>query len=293
MTDASLKVAVLGLGIMGAGMAARLLARGHQVAVWNRSPAKSEGLGAAGARVAVSPADAAAGADFVLAMLADDTASRDVWLGEQGALAAMASGAVAIECSTLTVDWVRALAAHAAERGLAFIDAPVTGTKPHAAAGTLRFLAGGDAGDLAKAEPLLMSMGTEVVRLGPTGSGALFKLVNNFMCGVQVASLAESLVMLERSGMDLKRTADVLVAGAPGSPLVKMLAERMLSGDYAANFLPGLMAKDLTYAIQAFADQGVDLASAAAAKARFDAAAGLHPDSDMATVIEPIRSRCR
>ncbi len=285
----SMKVAVLGLGVMGGGMAANLLSKGFTVSVWNRSPGKAETLRAAGAQVSATPAEAVAGADLALAMLADDEASRSVWLGPHGALGALARGAIVVECGTLTPGWVGELAAAAAKRGLGFIDAPVSGTKPNAAAGTLRFLAGGDEAILARAEPVLLSMGSQVVRLGPVGSGATFKLINNFLCGVQVASLAEALVMVERSGLEVASAAQALVAGAPGSPLVKMLAERMLGGDYSLNFAPGLMAKDLGYAIEAFAGRGVPLASAEAARSRFLRTARRYPEADMASVIETVR----
>ena len=289
MNDTRIKVAVLGLGIMGRGMAGQLNAKGFDVTVWNRDPAKARALGDAGATVAASPAEAVRGAAFVIAMLAHDDASRAVWLGDDGALAAMDAGAVAIECSTLSVDWAKTLANATAERAIGFIDAPVTGTKPQAAGGTLRFFTGGDEATVAKAEPVLLAMGTEVIRLGPVGSGALLKLINNFLCGVQVASLAEAITMVERSGLDVTQSMAVLTAGAPGSPLVKMLAARMIERDYEPNFLPSLMAKDLRYAASTFAGQGIELASAEAARARFEAAAAQFGGKDMAVVAEVIR----
>jgi 3-hydroxyisobutyrate dehydrogenase len=293
MNDKRIKVAVLGLGIMGSGMAGQLIAKGFDVTVWNRDRTKAQPLGKAGASIAAAPEEAAEGADFVVAMLAHDDASKMVWLGDEGALPGMRPGAIAIDCSTLSVGWVRILSAAAAERGVDFIDAPVTGTKPQAASGTLRFFAGGDPAVLAKAEGLFLAMGTELIRLGPVGTGAMLKLINNFLCGVQVASLAEAMVMTERSGLDVEQAIGALTAGAPGSPLVKMLAARMLARDYQPNFLPALMAKDLRYAASAFAEEGIALASADSARARFEAAAAQFPEADMATVIEPIRETRR
>jgi 3-hydroxyisobutyrate dehydrogenase len=283
-------VAVLGLGIMGAGMARRLLDAGYDVTVWNRSPAKAEPLVAAGATAASTPAEAAAGADLVVAMLADDAASRAAWLGESGALGAMAEGAIAIESSTLSAGWVRELAAEAAERGVGVLDAPVTGSKVQANEGTLKFLVGGEEGVLARAKPVLAAMGSEAIHLGPTGAGATYKLVNNFLCGVQVASLAEAFAMLERSGLDVPRAIEMLGAGAPGSPILKMVAQRMVDEAYAPNFLVPLMAKDLAYAIATFAEADIALPSAEAAKARFDAAAAAgFAESDIAAVVAPLR----
>lgn len=287
----TMKVAVLGLGIMGSGMAQQLVERGFDVTVWNRDARKAQALATAGAQVAVSPALAAQGAEVVVAMLANDEASRTVWLGEEGALAAMSPTSVAIEASTLTVGWVRALAAEATVRGVAFLDAPVTGSKNNAANGSLTFLAGGDAHALQVARPVLEAMSSGIVHLGSTGSGALLKLINNFLCGVQVASLAEAVAMVEASGLDVARSVGVLGAGAPGSPLVRAVSERMLGRAYEPNFLVPLMAKDLQYALDAFAAQGIGLATAAAARARFvEADEAGFADKDIAAVIEPLRA---
>lgn len=284
------RITFLGLGIMGAAMARRLLDQGFELTVWNRNPRRADALVKAGARLAATPADGAGGADAVIAMLADDDASRSVWLGESGALPAMERGALAIDSSTLTVGWMRELGAQAAARAVSFLDAPVTGSKPQAEQGTLNFLVGGEAAAAARAATLFAAMGRGHVHVGPAGSGALLKLINNFLCGVQLASLGEAIAMAERSGLDVRRTADVLAAGSPGSPIVKMVVERMVTRDYTPNFLVPLMVKDLTYAIDTFAAQGIDLADARAARERFNAAAAAgFGDRDIAAVVEPLR----
>jgi 3-hydroxyisobutyrate dehydrogenase len=284
------RITFLGLGIMGAAMARRLLDRGYDLTVWNRNAARADALVQAGAKIASTPADAAKNAEAVIAMLADDGASRDVWSGSSGALAAMDPGALALDSSTLTVGWMRELAARATDRGVSFIDAPVTGSKPQAEQGTLNFLVGGDAAAVERAAPLFAAMGRGHVHVGPAGSGALLKLINNFMCGVQLASLGEAIAMAQRSGLDVRRTADVLAAGSPGSPIVRMVVERMVSRDYAPNFLVPLMVKDLTYAIETFAARGIDLADARAARERFIAASEAgYERSDIAAVVEPLR----
>lgn len=284
-----MKIGFLGLGLMGAGMAGQLLAKGYDLAVWNRNPARLAPFGTGMARIAESPADAARGADIVFAMLADDAASRAVWLGSDGALAAMARGAVAVECSTLTVDWVRELAEAAAGRGLGFADAPVTGSRAQAEAGQLRFLAGGGAGTIDRVRPALLAMGSDVVDMGPTGSGALVKLINNFLCGVQGAALAEALVMAERGGLDIGQAVAVLNGGAPGSPFQIMLSQRMLARDYRPNFTARMMAKDLGYAVAQFIAKGIDPTTGVTARARFLAAVEADPDGDIALVVEPVR----
>src|SRR5690606_6129729 len=199
----------------GVGRARQLLAHVLPVRVWNRSTERARAPGIEVARVAVSPADAVLGDAVVIAMLATDDASRSVWLGPDGALEGMEPGAVAIESSTLTVDWVHALAAEMAERGIDFLDAPVTGSRDQASSGALKFLVGGDAEALAPARPVLEALGTDVEHLGPVGSGATLKLINNFLCGVQVASLAEAVAMIEKSGLDAARSMALLGAGAP------------------------------------------------------------------------------
>jgi len=285
-----MKVSVLGLGIMGAGMAGQLVAKGFEVTGWNRNPAKGASLARMGARIATTPAEAAGGADLVIAMLADDDASRSVWLGEGGALGAMRRDAIAVESSTLTIDWVRELAAAAQSRGVGFLDAPVTGSKAQAESGMLSFLVGGPVDLFERAKPALTAMSGSIAHLGPTGSGATMKLINNFLCGVQVASLAEALAMAERSGLDARQAAAVLGAGSPGSPLVKIVAQRMLDRAYEPNFFVPLMAKDLAYARQAFARAGIDLRSADIAREAFLAAerAGFG-EQDIASIVELLR----
>lgn len=284
-----MKVAVLGLGIMGAGMARQLAARGFDLTVWNRDGAKAASF-AGKARIAATPADAARGVDLVHAMLADDDASRSVWLGENGALAAMRPGTIAIESGTLTVDWMRELAVAANARGVGFLDAPVTGSKAQAETGALSFLVGGPAELLERVRPVLGAMGTNVVHLGPQGSGSMMKLINNFLCGVQVASLAEALGMAARSGLDVPQAAGVLAAGSPGSPLVKAIGKRMTERDFEPNFFVRLMAKDLAYARAAFALQGIELRSADAARERFlEGMSAGFGDRDIASIVELLR----
>ena len=283
-------VAILGLGTMGAGMAKNLLAAGFPATVYNRTRAKAEPLAAAGARIAESPADAAHEADVIITMLSDETASRAAWAGEQGALAGARAGAVLIESSTVTPKWIAELAGMADARGLVLLDAPVTGSRVQADTGQLTFLVGGDAAALESVRPALAAMSKEIVHLGPSGSGARMKLINNFLAGVQVASLAEALAWIERGGLDRDLALKVLKNGAPGSPLLAAISARMVEAKYDVNFLLSLMDKDLRYAAIDAATAGLDLRTAASAEARFSEAisAGL-AEKDMSAVIEPLR----
>jgi 3-hydroxyisobutyrate dehydrogenase len=278
-------VAILGLGIMGSGMANRLLSANFPLAVYNRSREKCVPFANAGAFIADSPREAASRSRITLSMVADDAASRDVWLGEEGALNGAPSGSVLIESSTLSGDWVQELAAKALERGCQFMDAPVTGTKPHAASGELVFLVGGSAETLDAARPVLSVLGRDVVHLGPIGSGALMKLVNNFVCGVQAASFAEAVSLVDAGGLDRAKAMSILTGGAPGSGIVKRVAERISANDFTPNFALRWMAKDLAYALRDASTKGISLQTAAAALTVFQRAiAEGHGDEDFSAV---------
>ena len=254
-------IAFLGLGTMGSGMACRLRSAGFPLTVYNRNPARSKGFEG----VASSPREAASRADVVISMVADDAASKAMWLGENGALAGAAQGSLLIESGTLTVSWIKQLAVAAQAKKCDFLDAPVTGTKPHAAAGELIFLVGGAETALEKARPAFAAMGKDVIHLGPNGSGALMKLVNNFMAGVQAASFAEALALADAAGLDHAKALSILSNGAPGSPLVKRVAAIAASGDFTPNFTLRLMAKDLGYAAGEAEQRGIKFLTAAAA----------------------------
>lgn len=283
-------VAFLGLGIMGSGMARRLLRAGFPLTVYNRNREKNAPFSTEGASVAATPREATEQADIIICMVADDNASRGLWLGENGALAGAAPGALLIESSTLTVGWIAELAEAAAARGCEFLDAPVTGSKAHAAAGELNFLVGGSAVALESARPILSAMGRSIVHIGPTGSGARLKLINNFLCGVQLASLAEAMALIEKTGLDRANALEVLTNGAPGSPLVKMVSARMVSRDYAPNFLLRLMTKDLTYALGEAGQHGLPLTTVAAALKLFEkSVVDGNGDLDFSALVEQFR----
>src|SRR3954469_19623093 len=177
-------VAFIGLGKMGHGMAGRYLDAGFAVAVWNRSKSKADDLIARGARWAASPADAATGADAVVSMVADDEASRAIWLGKDGAAASMKKGALAIECSTVSHAHALDMARELRARGLIYIDCPVTGLPEAAATGKLTLLVGAEAADLEKAKPYLAPLCSAIRHFGAVGSGTVFKLINNLMGAV-------------------------------------------------------------------------------------------------------------
>jgi 3-hydroxyisobutyrate dehydrogenase len=284
------RIAFLGLGIMGSGMAGRLLDAGARLTVFNRSAERATPLAGRGARVAASPRDAVADADIVFSMVADDTASHAMWEGGTGALAGVRPGTLLVECSTLTVGRITDLAESATRIGCELVDAPVTGSKMQAATGELFFLVGGSEHGLARVRPALDAMGKTVVHLGPVGSGALVKLINNFLAGVQAASLAEAIAIIERSSLDRNQTMAAIVNGSPGSPVMKTLASRILADDFTPNFYLHLLAKDLGYAIGEGESRGVPMAMASAALGLLQSSiARGDGDKDMAAVVEQFR----
>ena len=243
-------VAFIGLGRMGHGMAGRYLDAGFSVAIWNRSKAKAEDLIARGARWASSPADAADGADAVVTMVADDGASRTVWLGEQGASSRMKAGTLAIECSTVSHQHALGLAHELRGRGYIYIDCPVTGLPEAAAAGKLTLLVGAEPTDLDRARPYLAPISTVIRHFGAVGTGTVYKLINNLMGAVQIASLAEGIAMAEQAGLDMNLVAEAMATGAVASPQVIRHSKRMVARDFSgASFTTALRHKDAAYAV--------------------------------------------
>ena len=286
------RVALLGTGTMGSGMARNLRKAGFPLTIYNRTREKAESLAETGAQVADTPALAAAGATVVLSMLADDDASREAWLGPNGALGTMEAGSVAVECGTVSPEWVKQLHEKAEVRGVRMIDAPVTGSRPQANAGELTFLVGADASTLEAVRPVLASMSRSIILLGPVGSGALLKLINNFLCGVQAASFAEALAWIERSSLDRAQALEFLNNGAAGSNIFKAMSERMTARTYEVNFLLRLMDKDLRYAQQAAAANDIQLTTAACSRKLFEQAeAKGYAERDMAAIVEVLRSK--
>lgn len=253
------RIAFLGLGRMGAGMASRLLTAGHDLVVWNRTPGRAEGIVERGARLAATPAEAATGADAVFAMVSDDPGSRAVWLGADGVLAGgPRPGTLAIECSTLSYDWVLELSTAAREAGLRYIDAPVTGLPDAAASGALTLLVGAADADLAAARPVLTPLADQVVHFGPVGAGTAYKLIVNLMGAVQIAGAAEGLALAERAGLDLGQVASALASGQAASPQVVRNGRRMVAADHDhVVFSARLRHKDTAYAMQLAARLGL------------------------------------
>lgn len=286
------KVAFLGTGIMGSAMVRRLLACGHEVAVYNRTARKAAPLEEAGAALARSATDAVTGASFVVSMVGDDEASREIWLGARGALAGRPSAdAIAIEHSTLSHDWVRELNHVLSNAGVPFIDAPVTGGPDGAAAGELTVLAGAEGTALERARPLLRAYARELVHFGPPGAGTAYKLIVNLIATAQITALAEGMSAAERAGLDLTLVAATLSKGTVASPVARYLAERIAQGDHDhVYFATRWRSKDANYGLRLAAELGQPVPTCEAAGKLFDLAmrAGL-AEKNSSVIVEVLR----
>jgi 3-hydroxyisobutyrate dehydrogenase len=282
------RVAFIGLGRMGHGMAGRYLDAGFAVTVWNRSRAKAEDLIARGAHWATSPEDAAIDADAVVTMVADDQASRAVWLGQDGAATTMKAGTLAIECSTVSYDHALSLSRELHARGLIYIDCPVTGLPDAAGSGKLTLLVGANAADLDKARPFLEPLSTTIRHFGEVGTGTVYKLINNLMGAIQIAGIAEGLAIAEQAGLDMKLVLEAVESGVAASPQVIRHSKRMAARNFTgATFTASLRHKDAAYAValaeSLLADAPV---MGRAAVAAYERAKSIAPDDDEAKMIE-------
>ena len=264
------KIAFLGLGQMGSPMAVRLLEAGHHVTVWNRTPERAAPLRQRGAVVASSPAEAAAGVEFAITMLATPEALEAVLFADGGLAAALGPGQVMIDMSTVGPEAVRSVGARLPE-GVSLVDAPVRGSVPEATEGRLHIFVGATDEDFARARPILESLG-EIRRTGGVGSGAAMKLVVNLTLGAAIVALGEALALGESLGLEPGALLDVL-ADSPIGPAVRAKRSNVEARRYAPNFKLGLAAKDLRLVMDTADAAGQDLKLARAARAWLDEAA--------------------
>jgi 3-hydroxyisobutyrate dehydrogenase len=266
------KVAFVGLGNMGGAMAGRVLKAGHQLNVHNRTASRAAALVRQGATFFATPIAACEGVDAIVSMVADDVASRSVWLGPHGILAAKpAVDALAVECSTLSHAWVIELSLEAKRRGFRYIDAPVTGLPDAAAAGELTLLVGATAGDLEAARDLLAAFSNRVIRFGEIGAGTAYKLIVNMLGAVQIASAAEAMAIAERAGLDINVVAEAISVGQAASPQVIRNTRRMADDDHKRHvqFTPVLRVKDVQYGLELAQNMGIGSPFSSLACAKF------------------------
>ncbi|MGC1831329.1 MAG: NAD(P)-dependent oxidoreductase [Candidatus Acidiferrales bacterium] len=264
-------IGFIGLGLMGKPMARNLLKAGFPLVVWNRTAAKADDLVREGAKLAANPREAAAQADVLITIVSDPPALEDVLWGADGALEGLRRGSVLVDSSTVTPDLERRAAAACAERGLDFLDAPVTGGTWGAEKGELVFMIGGKAEVLERVKPVLSAMGQKFFLLGPNGAGQTVKLAMNLLMAVEVDALAESLALVAAAGIPGERFVEVMQSGMGRAPVLDVKAPLMLKDEYPASFPLRLMHKDVRLALELARQRGVTLPVGSAAYATYSA----------------------
>jgi 3-hydroxyisobutyrate dehydrogenase len=251
-------IGFIGLGNMGAPMAANLVKAGHQVTGYDIVPAAIAALAAAGGRAAASAAEAVAAGDVVITMLPAGPQVRQVYLGPDGVIARARRDALLIDCSTIDVETARAVAANAAEAGLQMLDAPVSGGVIGAEAGSLTFMVGGEAAAFARAEPILKAMGKTIVHAGPAGNGQAAKICNNMILGASMIAVCEGFALAEKLGLPVQTLFDICSKSTSQCwamtgycPVPGPVPAAPSNRDYAPGFTAANMLKDLRLAQQA------------------------------------------
>ncbi|MEO1191536.1 MAG: NAD(P)-dependent oxidoreductase [Pseudomonadota bacterium] len=252
-----MKIAFLGIGMMGLPMARHLLDAGHDLTVWNRSPEKAQPLVDAGAALAGSPAEAAAGAEALFTMLTDGAAVADI-LFEQGVAAALPKGALVIDCSSIAPREARAQAERLAALGIAAVDAPVSGGPSGAEAASLAIMVGGEADAVARALPLLEKLGRPT-HVGPPGAGQLAKLCNQIIVGLAIGAVSEGLLLASTGGADPAAVRDALTGGLADSLVLQIHGERMLDRRWLPGGSAAVHLKDLRNILDEARDLGLQL----------------------------------
>ena len=287
-----MRVAFLGLGIMGSRMAANVAAAGHQLAVWNRTRQTAETFaGEHSARLAQTPRDAAADAEIVITMVVDGPQVRSLLLDdERGAVLGATPGTLFLDCSTIGPAQTIAIGRALAEHGMPLLDAPVTGSSPKAQDGTLTFMVGGDPADVERARPMFEAMGSLVVHAGPLGQGQLVKVISNAVAASNATVLGQALIVGAAAGADLDALVQVMAAGAGGSMMLDLKAGPMRRHDYTPLFKLDQMLKDVSLCLDETRAAGVPFPFAALTREVLLTASAMgHGEEDFASLIEALQ----
>jgi 3-hydroxyisobutyrate dehydrogenase-like beta-hydroxyacid dehydrogenase len=259
------KVGLIGLGLMGKPMGMNLLKAGFPLTVWNRTASRADELVAAGAKLARSPRELAANCEFVLSIVSDPAALEEVLWGANGAMDGLQRGSIYMDSSTVSPTLARKLAAACEERGVRFLDAPVTGGDWGAKKGELVFMVGGDASTLTAVEPALRVLGKKWFHLGPNGAGQTIKLAMNLILALQVDALAEALALVTAAGLQGEKLVEVMQSSMARSGVLDIKSQNLLKGDYTPSFPLRLMHKDMRLALELAQQKHVELPATAAA----------------------------
>ncbi len=265
------RVGFIGLGIMGAPMAANLLKSGFEVTVWNRSPSRTQPLVDAGAKGAESPAAVAAASEVTLSCVTNSGDVEEVALGPEGVIHGATAGSVYIDCSTIAPETARKVAEQLARKQVSMLDAPISGGDVGAKAGTLAIMVGGEADVFERCRPVFEAMGKTIVHVGPSGAGQVVKLCNQVAGGLNLLAAAEAINLARRSDVDPAKMLEVVSAGAAGSWMMSNLAPRAVDRDYRPGFMVDLMQKDLRLVLDAAFDTHTPLPGTALVSQLFQA----------------------
>jgi 3-hydroxyisobutyrate dehydrogenase-like beta-hydroxyacid dehydrogenase len=258
------RVGFIGLGIMGSRMAANLRAAGYELTVFNRTRERAETFASDhGATVADTPAAVGAASDVVITMVVDGPQVEAVLLGDDGVVSGAGEGTLCVDMSTIAPAQTRRIGAALDERGIGFVDAPVTGSSPKAEDGTLTIMAGGTADAFARAQPLFDVMGEVVVHVGELGQGQTVKLINNAVAATNASTLAQALIVGKATGVDLDALVRVMGAGSGGSAMLGLKAGPMREHDYTTLFKLEHMLKDVRLCLEEGQAAGVPFPAAA------------------------------
>ena len=286
------RIGFLGLGTMGAAMAANLARAGFAVTAWNRSPDRAPELNALGVERSPSPADVARATDVVVICVSDTPDVEAVLFGEGGLAEGARSGSLVIDCSTISPSATRDYAARLTDRGVALVDAPVSGGSEGAQKATLTIFCGGSAEDVERARPVLAAMGKTITHVGPSGAGQAVKAVNQVILAGTYLGVAEGIVLAIKAGLDVEQVVEALGGGAAQSWVLANRSGRMLANDYPLGFKVALHRKDLGIALDLAREMGAQLPVAElAADLETDLIAKDHADEDMSALARVIRER--
>jgi 2-hydroxy-3-oxopropionate reductase len=264
-------VGLIGLGLMGRPMGRNLLKAGFALVVWNRTRAKADDLVREGAKLAANPRELAAQADVLITIVSDPPALEEVVFGPHGALDTLRRGSLFVDSSTVSPELARREASACAERGIDFLDAPVTGGTWGAEKGELVFMIGGKAEVFERAKPVFAALGKRFFLLGPSGAGQTVKLAMNLILALEVQALAEATALVRAAGVPGERLIEVLQSSMGRSPLLDVKAPLVLKNDFPASFPLRLMHKDVRLALELARQQGIELPAGAAAYTTYSA----------------------
>ncbi len=287
------RIGFIGLGIMGSRMAANLAAADYELTVWNRTAAKAEAFAAEhGARAAATPAELAAASDVVIKIVVNGEQVEQLLVGEDGVIAGAREGMLCIDMSTISPATARSLGERLGQHGIAFIDAPVTGSSPGAEAGTLTIMAGGSKADVERAAPIFEVLGAKTVHCGALGQGQTIKLITNAIAASNAAVLAQALILARGAGVDLGALSEVIDGGAADSRIAQLKLQPMIERRYDTLFRLDHMIKDVDLALDLAAEEAVPFDYAAQTRELMaEASAEGFGEVDFAALYEALQAR--